>query len=148
MLWLLRVSHPRANLIDGYISVSPKSPILSEEAILLAGSDGLSSQGSNLAKLLDFFGVSWRVSTLPALLSDQNINGSGLRVLCSSDQFGALMADLGRDSDRARRWREQVHSAFVYAGDDVAALDKMVKTLQVHTAAVSPYRISCLIFVE
>ena len=38
------------------------------------------------------------------------------------------MADLGRNSDRARRWREQIHSAFVYAGDDVAALDKMAKT--------------------
>jgi hypothetical protein len=101
---------------------------LSEEAILLTANDGLSSQGSNLAKLLDFFGVSWRASTVPALLSDQNINRSGLRILCSSDQFAALMADVGRDSDRARRWREQVHSAFVYAGDDIAALDKMVKT--------------------
>ncbi len=114
--------------MDGIFSVSPKSPILSEEAILLAGSDGLSSQGGNLGKLLEFFGVSWRASTLPALLSDQNINGSGLRVLCSSDQFAALMADLGRNSDRAQRWREQIHSAFVYAGDDIAALDKIVKT--------------------
>jgi len=101
---------------------------LSEEAILLSGSDRLSSQGNNLAKLLDFFGVSWRASTLPALLSDQNINGSGLRVLCSSDHFAALIADLSRDSDRARRWREQIHSVFVYAGDDIAALDKLVKT--------------------
>jgi len=101
---------------------------VSEEAILLAGSDGLSSQACNLGKLLEFFGVSWRASTLPALLAAQNINGSGLRVLCSSDQFGALMADLGRDSDRARRWREQVHSAFVYAGADVAVLAKLVKT--------------------
>ena len=101
---------------------------MNEEAILLAASDGLSSQGSNLAKLLDFFGVSWRTSTLPALLSDQNINGSGLRVLCSSDHFAALIADLSRDSDRARRWREQIHSVFVYAGDDIAALDKLVKT--------------------
>ena len=101
---------------------------MNEEAILLAGSDGLSSQGRNLAKLLDFFGVSWRASTLPALLSDQNINGSGLRVLCSSDHFAALMADLGRDSDRARRWREHIHSVFVYAGDDIAALDKLAKT--------------------
>jgi hypothetical protein len=101
---------------------------LSEEAILLAGSDGLSSQDSNLAKLLEFFGVSWRVSTVPALLSDQNVNGPGLRVLCSSDQFGDLMAELSRDSDRTQRWREQVHSAFVYVGNDVAALKKMVKT--------------------
>ncbi|PYL49299.1 MAG: hypothetical protein DMF40_02565 [Verrucomicrobia bacterium] len=101
---------------------------MSEEAILLASSDGLSSQGSNLGKLLDFFGVSWRASTLPDFLSDQSINGSGSRILCSSDHFVALMADVGRDSDRARRWREQIHSAFVYAGDDIAALDKMVKT--------------------
>jgi hypothetical protein len=128
VLWLWRVSRLRTNPIRPYISAFPPISTLSEEAILLASSDGLSSQDSNLAKLLDFFGVSWRASTVPALLSDQNVNGSELRVLCSSDQFGALMADFERDSSRARRWREQVHSAFVYAGNDVAGLDKIVKT--------------------
>jgi hypothetical protein len=101
---------------------------LNEEAILLAGSDGLSSQDSNLAKLLGFFGVSWRASMIADLLGDHNVNGSGLRLLCSSNRFSALMADVANNSDRVRQWREQIHSAFVYRGDDIAALDKLAKT--------------------
>jgi hypothetical protein len=102
--------------------------ILSEEAILLAGSDGLSSQDRNLAKLLEFFGVSWRVATPQDLLTDHNVNGSSLRLLCSATHFSSLIADVGRDSKKAGQWRNQIHSAFVYAGEDSAALDNLVKT--------------------
>src|SRR2546423_15488074 len=38
------------------------------------------------------------------------------------------MPDLEKTRGRPRRWREQIHSAFVYAGDDIAALDKLAKT--------------------
>ena len=117
----------KPSLFVGILS-SPGSLILNEEAILLAGSDGLSSQDSNLAKLLGFFGVSWRASMIADLLGDHNANGSGLRLLGSSDRFSALMADVANNSDRARQWREQIHSAFIYTGDDTAGLDQLVKT--------------------
>ncbi len=94
----------------------------------MAGSDGLSSQDRNLAKLLDFFGVSWRAATPQDLLGEHNVTGSAVRLLCSANRFASLIADLGRNSKRAGRWREQIHSAFVYAGEDSAALDKLVKT--------------------
>jgi hypothetical protein len=99
---------------------------LSEEAILLAPGERLSPQDGNLAKLLDFFGVSWRPSTATELLGGNNISQSGLRVLCSSDVFAILMSELERDSDRSRRWREQIHSVFIYAGEDVTALASLV----------------------
>jgi hypothetical protein len=37
------------------------------------------------------------------------------------------MTDLERSSDRARRWLEQIHSVFVYAGEDIAALGKLAE---------------------
>ena len=100
---------------------------MSEEAILLTESGGLSSQDRNLGKLLDFFGVSWRAATPQNLLGDHNVNGSGVRLLCSADRFSSLIADWGRNSNGAGQWRKQIHSAFVYAGEDSPALDKLVK---------------------
>jgi hypothetical protein len=101
---------------------------VNDPAILLTGSDGLSSQDCNLGKLLDFFGVSWRPSTIPELFADYNgVAQSDLRLLCSSDHFSGLMTDLEMSSDRARQWHEQIHSVFVYAGKDIAALGKLAE---------------------
>jgi hypothetical protein len=118
----------RLDWLDNGIFHTSAISNLSEEAILLAGSDGLSSQDRNLAKLLDFFGVSWRAATPQDLLGERNVNESAVRLLCSANRFASLIADLGRNSNRAGPWREQIHSAFVYAGEDSAALDKLVKT--------------------
>jgi hypothetical protein len=101
---------------------------VNDPAILLTGSDSLSSQDCNLGKLLDFFGVSWRPSTIAELFADYNgVAQSDLRLLCSSDHFSGLMTDLEMSSDRARRWHEQIHSVFVYAGKDIAALGKLAE---------------------
>jgi hypothetical protein len=113
---------------------------LSAEAILLAPGDRLSSQDGNLAKLLDFFGVSWRAATAAQLLGDNNINQSGLRVLGSSDHFATLISELERNCDRARQWREQIHSVFVYAGDDVTTLASL--------AAISAEKSNCSVVVS
>ena len=101
---------------------------MSEQAILLASRDGLSSQDCNLGKLLDFFGVSWRTSTIAELLADHNgANQVGLRLLCASDHLSTLLRDLENNPDRARRWREQIHSVFSYAGKDIAALSSLAE---------------------
>ncbi len=101
---------------------------MSEQAILLASRDGLSSQDCNLGKLLDFFGVSWRTSTIAELLADHNgANQVGLRLLCASDHLSTLLRDLEKNPDRARRWREQIHSVFSYAGKDIAALSSLAE---------------------
>jgi hypothetical protein len=103
---------------------------LSEQAILLAGSDGLSSQDNNLRKLLEFFGVSWRPATVAELLTgDDRADASDLRLLCSSDRFSELTQNLQQETaDRRHRWRRRIHSAFVYAGDDSAALARLAET--------------------
>jgi hypothetical protein len=98
---------------------------LSEEAILLASGDRLSSQDDNLAKLLDFFGVSWRAATATQLLGGNNSNQSGVRVLGSSDHFATLISELETNCDRARQWREQIHSVFVYVKNDITALVRL-----------------------
>ena len=101
---------------------------MNEQAILLASSDGLSPQDCNLGKLLDFFGISWRTSTVTELLADHNgTNQVGLRLLCASDHLSTLLRGLEQNPDRARRWREQIHSVFAYAGKDIAAVGRLAE---------------------
>jgi len=103
---------------------------LRAEAIILAGDDGLSSQNGNLAKLLDFFGVSWRTSSVSeCLVRREGANGPTSRLLCSAERFLELITPIEQGPDGVDQWREQIHSAFVYGEDDIASLQKLAKLL-------------------
>jgi hypothetical protein len=99
------------------------------EALLLTR-DGLSGAGSNIAKLLEFFGVPWRTETSTQFLAcDRTSPSNEIGLFCSSDVFLELATQFTRDGDRRSRWREHVHSAFVYGGDDPVQLRKLLWTL-------------------
>jgi hypothetical protein len=100
------------------------------EAIVLTGANDMPSHARNLSKLLDFFGVSWRTSSASqCLVRGDRADASGSRLLCSAERFLELITPLERNPDRVQQWREQIHSAFVYGGDDVASLEKLAKLL-------------------
>jgi hypothetical protein len=106
---------------------------LRAEAILLEGADEVPSQTSNLAKLLDFFGVSWRTSSAgECLVRHDGANASTSRLLCSAERFLELLTAFEQNPDHVQQWREQVHSAFVYGGDDSASLQRLAKILVGH----------------
>jgi hypothetical protein len=102
-----------------------------QEAILLSLL-GLSVEGKKIARILDFFGAPWRVSTTTGFLAN---NGAGkessanCRLFCSSGIFLRLIEDLERNPGCMQFWEERVHSAFVYAGNDSEILQKLVRRL-------------------
>jgi hypothetical protein len=99
----------------------------------LAGDDEVPSQAGNLGKLLDFFGVSWRTSSASECLVRRNgANALDSRLLCSAERLLELLTAFEQDPDRVQQWREQIHSAFVYGGDDIASLQKLAKILVGH----------------
>jgi hypothetical protein len=102
-----------------------------QEAIILDDLD-LSVEGKKIAKILDFFGVPWRASTMTELLalSDAGQKSSlRCRFFCSSGTFLQLIKGLERDPGFMQFWEEQVDSAFVYAGDDSEILRKLMRRL-------------------
>jgi hypothetical protein len=102
-----------------------------QEAIVLDDLD-LSVEGKKIAKILDFFGVPWRASTMTELLALSDAgqeSSSRLRFFCSSGTFLQLIKGLERDPGFMQFWEEQVDSAFVYAGDDSEILRKLMRRL-------------------
>jgi hypothetical protein len=101
------------------------------EAILLDHL-GVSTEGQKIAKILGFFGVPWRALTTAEFLAP-NTAGSGGSSKCpfmsSSDTFLQLIEGLERDPGCMHLWETQVHSAFVYAGNDSEILQKLVRRL-------------------
>ena len=109
-----------------------------QEAIVLDDL-GLSVEGKKIAKILDFFGVPWCASTMTefSALSDAGQESSSCgRFFCSSGTFLQLIEGWERDSCSLRVWKEQVHSAFVYAGGDSGILWKLVRRLTEDGGAV------------
>ena len=101
-----------------------------EEAVLLSNDGDTSLQDGSLAKILDFFGVSWCRLAVSALLADNDTRSlPGVRLLCSSDVFSELIANVQQNPSRLQQWRQRVHSVFVYAGDDTGAFARAVKLL-------------------
>jgi hypothetical protein len=102
-----------------------------QEAIVLDDLD-LSVEGKKIAKILDFFGVPWRASTMTELLALSDAgqeSSSRWRFFCSSGTFLQLIKGLERDPGFMQFWEEQVDSAFVYAGDDSEILRKLMRRL-------------------
>jgi hypothetical protein len=99
-------------------------------ATLLAGDGEVSSQSNNLGKLLDFFGVSWRASSASeCLVRRDRANASASRLLSSAERFLELITSIEGNPERVQQWQEQIHSAFVYGGGDIASLQNLVKLL-------------------
>ena len=114
-----------------------------KKAILL-GHVGLSVEGEKIAKVLSFFGVTWRVLTTAELLSC-NAGGwessSECKLICSADTFLQLIDGLERDTGCMQFWQEQVHSAFIYSGNDPQSCQKLVRALiGDHRAVISKIR--------
>jgi hypothetical protein len=104
---------------------------VTEEAILLTDGN-VSLENNNVAKVLRFFGVPWRTLTMAEFLSHERTAGDGAsksRLLCSAEVFSRLIEELECSADRIRLWRERVHSAFVYAGEDSGVLQKLIKRI-------------------
>jgi hypothetical protein len=102
-----------------------------KQAILL-GHAGLSVEGEKIAKVLSFFGVSWRALTTAELLSSNaagSESSSECKLICSADTFRPFTEALQRDPNCLEFWQEQVHSAFVYAGRDPQSFQRLVRTL-------------------
>ena len=102
-----------------------------DEALLLSGG-GLSLESGNIAKVLHFFGVPWRAATVTEFLGYTRLNHASSaksRALCSSDTFFELIRELEDNSEAIQRWRERMHSVFVYPGDVPAVLQKLMQRL-------------------
>jgi hypothetical protein len=101
-----------------------------QKAILLSRSC-LSIEGKKIARILGFFGVPWRALTTTEFLAHNGAgceNSSKCSLICSSDTFLQLIEGLERPFSM-QFWKEQVHSALVYAGNDFEILQKLVRTL-------------------
>src|SRR5262245_33128361 len=100
-----------------------------QQAILLSRA-GLSVKDKKIGKILGFCGVAWRSSKATECFAH---NGAGwenkCRLICSSDTFLQLIDALERDTGCIRFWEEQVHSAFIYAGNEPESLLKLAQRL-------------------
>lgn len=104
---------------------------MKHHAVLLTA-PGSASQGSNLAKLLNFFGVPWQNSTAEeffAQIYQGDENSPKLRLLSSAGAFLDLIERLKGNPEALRLWSGRVHSAFVYAGDGPEILQKLARRL-------------------
>jgi hypothetical protein len=96
---------------------------MKEKAILLNRSY-LSVEDKKIARILGFFGVTSGALAITELGAGCE-NSSKCRLICSSDIFLQLIEAF--DSPNSMQfWKEQVHSAFVYAGNDSETLQKLI----------------------
>src|SRR5437879_6156570 len=105
---------------------------MKDEAILLRGDGGVPLENNNAAKEDTRLGVIWPTLTLAEFLSDDRTATAGAsksRLFCSSEGFSRLIEELEASADTIRLWQERVHSAFVYAGEDSAVLQKLVRRI-------------------
>jgi hypothetical protein len=108
-----------------------------EEALLLTR-EGFSFE-SDLAKVLNFFGVPWRAMTVAGFLSYNSVNresSARIRIFCSCDTLLGLAEHLKPNGPGMPRWQEDVHSVCVYAGDDPAILRRLIRILTGEDATV------------
>src|SRR5215472_2243700 len=90
-----------------------------------------SKQGGRVERVLDFFGVSSRTGPAREITSG-NVLASGsckTRLLCSAREMLQIIHDLDKSLGDKRRWINNVHSVFVYSGDDLNALQELAKSL-------------------
>lgn len=97
---------------------------MTDAATILVGSEAPSCTNS-LKGVLRFFGVESRVSTLDEFLVGALVKEPCLmqtKLLCSSSTLLDILKRLGQAPTASSFWRRNVHSVFVYADQDAAAL--------------------------
>lgn len=109
-----------------------KHVLMGKNQAILLGNAGPSGEGEKIAKVLSFFGVSWRALTTAELLSSNAAsreNLSGCKFMCSADAFLPFIETLERDPSCLEFWQERVHSTFIYAGNDLQSCQNLVRIL-------------------
>src|SRR5437867_2874710 len=102
-----------------------------QQAVLLSQRD-LSLEDKRIGKLLSFFGVTWRTLSIVEILADSTASHStapNSRIFCSAEVLLQLIKDFRRDQDCMRFSWNDIHSAFVYAGNDSAMLLELARIL-------------------
>src|SRR5438876_1328811 len=130
--WSYRESPANRSTPMPQLTPSGKTLAVRDKALVLRSGGGLSLESGDVAKVVHFFGVPWRATTVTEFLGHTRLDcesSAKSRALCSSDTFFELIRELENNSEAIRPWRERVHSVFVYAGDVPAVLQKLLQRL-------------------
>src|SRR5438876_252947 len=130
--WSYRESPANRSTPMPQLTPSGKTLAVRDKALVLRSGGGLSLESGDVAKVVHFFGVPWRATTVTEFLGHTRLDcesSAKSRALCSSDTFFELIRELEDNSEAIRPWRERVHSVFVYAGDVPAVLQKLLQRL-------------------
>jgi hypothetical protein len=112
---------------------------MTKQGAIILDDAGSSIEGRRIAKILDFLGVIWRSATTTELSALSSVNkeiSSRWRLFCSSDALLQFIEPCEGGSGYLRLWEDQVHSVFVYAGDDSEVMSKLVRRLTGDNGAV------------
>jgi hypothetical protein len=104
---------------------------VTDEALLLTV-PGASSEGNNVAKLLTFFGLSWRMLTVSQFVADaaaKLVAPDKCRIFSSAETFSRLLEACDHRSKSMPHWHQDIHSAFVFADGDPQVLERLVRLL-------------------
>ena len=84
-----------------------------------------------IAKLLNFFGVSWRRLTLSQFIADAvaGVGPDECRIFSSAETFLRLLKACDCQLESMPHWHQNIHSAFVFADSDPQVLEKLVQLL-------------------
>jgi hypothetical protein len=111
-----------------------------KQPALLLVADNASVQDRCIARLLQFFGISPQTATGADLSSLQSPIGPKPRIekqrlLGAASVLLQVISDLHQRPECHEWWRERVHSVFIYPGEDLDALEKLVAILTVGESA-------------
>jgi hypothetical protein len=107
------------------------------KALLLVELSEISAAG-RLEKVLAVFGVACRRLSVPEFLASAGAadDKSKFRLLGSSATFLKLLLEtFERNSEASSGWQKNVHSAFVFAGDDHASFEKLAQQIAGNASA-------------
>ena len=101
-----------------------------DQAILLDDT-GDSLPYQRIAKLLSFFGVSWRRLTLSQFIANAaaGVGPDECRILSSAQTFWRLLKACDCQLESMPHWYQNIQSAFVFADSDPQVLEKLVRLL-------------------
>src|SRR5580765_189763 len=91
-----------------------------------------SAQDRCIARVLEFFGIASSACNPLDVFSwngPVRAKSNKTRVLCSAKAFLELIQDLENNRDRKDDWSCPIHSAFIYPGDDLDDLRRLVRLL-------------------
>jgi hypothetical protein len=126
-------------MLGSSIGQHNEADAMTKQGAMILDDPGPSIEGRRIGKILDFLGVVWRSGTATELSALSRANkeiSSQLRLFCSSDVLLHFIERCEGDSGYVRLWEDQVHSVFVYAGDDPEALSKLMRRLTGDNGAV------------